>query len=255
MFFLRSLWIQFIFFAAGSQHLRTGSADLAPSVRISSLISFPFLFFSRLIRTSEFPKPSDPDIFLTASDPPAATRNQTPPKDPAPKSSDLLLYGNHHLQLPVWQSASRGRRHANGSGARGQGHLMRVGCVLGTCQVQNLSHRLYQLIGQSGREESSPINLHSPHSYGWDHQPTTTTPDACIIQTSRPSEVPAMTKYQLMALVLIEIIMSSHILSSNLTVNKPGEENQFEQTSLSHDITDVWNVWLKVVKCFSNLPN
>ncbi|XP_013858935.1 ADM2 [Austrofundulus limnaeus] len=130
----------------------------------------------RLIRTSEFQKPSDPDSFLTASDPPAATRNRTPErvwrapphKDPAPRSSEPLLYGNRRLQLqaPVWQRASRGRRHASGSGARAHGHLMRVGCVLGTCQVQNLSHRLYQLIGQSGRVESSPLNLHSPHSYG-----------------------------------------------------------------------------------------
>lgn len=65
----------------------------------------------------------------------------------------------------------RGRRQTN-SGSRGHhahhGHpqLMRVGCVLGTCQVQNLSHRLYQLIGQSGRDDSSPINPRSPHSYG-----------------------------------------------------------------------------------------
>lgn len=46
------------------------------------------------------------------------------------------------------------------------GQLMRVGCILGTCQVQNLSHRLYQLIGQTGREDVSPMNPHSPHSYG-----------------------------------------------------------------------------------------
>lgn len=59
---------------------------------------------------------------------------------------------------------SRGRRHVNSVERRA--HLMRVGCVLGTCQVQNLSHRLYQLIGQSGREDSSPINPRSPHSYG-----------------------------------------------------------------------------------------
>ncbi|CAJ1055637.1 protein ADM2a [Xyrichtys novacula] len=65
----------------------------------------------------------------------------------------------------------RARRHAH-SGSRNAHHhphhaqLMRVGCVLGTCQVQNLSHRLYQLIGQSGREDSSPINPRSPHSYG-----------------------------------------------------------------------------------------
>ncbi|XP_061618038.1 protein ADM2a [Phyllopteryx taeniolatus] len=65
----------------------------------------------------------------------------------------------------------RTRRHAH-PGSRGphnyphHAQLMRVGCVLGTCQVQNLSHRLYQLIGQSGREDSSPINPRSPHSYG-----------------------------------------------------------------------------------------
>uniref|UniRef100_A0A7M4E764 Adrenomedullin 2 n=1 Tax=Crocodylus porosus TaxID=8502 RepID=A0A7M4E764_CROPO len=57
----------------------------------------------------------------------------------------------------------RGWRHA----ARfHHGQLMRVGCVLGTCQVQNLSHRLWQLMGQSGRQDSSPINPNSPHSYG-----------------------------------------------------------------------------------------
>ncbi|KAJ8261704.1 hypothetical protein GJAV_G00157380 [Gymnothorax javanicus] len=74
------------------------------------------------------------------------------------------------LRVDVHQRAPRGRRHAH---MRGRGHhhhhhpqLMRVGCVLGTCQVQNLSHRLYQLIGQSGREDTSPMNPKSPHSYG-----------------------------------------------------------------------------------------
>ncbi|XP_074554431.1 protein ADM2a [Halichoeres trimaculatus] len=67
--------------------------------------------------------------------------------------------------------ALRARRHAHSGSRHGHHHahhpqLMRVGCVLGTCQVQNLSHRLYQLIGQSGREDSSPINPRSPHSYG-----------------------------------------------------------------------------------------
>ncbi|KAL2093541.1 hypothetical protein ACEWY4_010853 [Coilia grayii] len=62
---------------------------------------------------------------------------------------------------------SRGRRHAIlRSRGHYHGHLMRVGCVLGTCQVQNLSHRLYQLIGQTGREDTSPIHPRSPHSYG-----------------------------------------------------------------------------------------
>ncbi|KAM4614910.1 protein ADM2a [Polymixia lowei] len=70
----------------------------------------------------------------------------------------------------IHRRASRNRRHTH-TGSRGGHHphhaqLMRVGCVLGTCQVQNLSHRLYQLIGQSGRQDSSPINPRSPHSYG-----------------------------------------------------------------------------------------
>ncbi|XP_040453006.1 protein ADM2 isoform X1 [Falco naumanni] len=58
----------------------------------------------------------------------------------------------------------RGRRHASGRLQHAQ--LLRVGCVLGTCQVQNLSHRLWQLMGQSGRQDSSPMNPNSPHSYG-----------------------------------------------------------------------------------------
>ncbi|XP_035171393.1 protein ADM2 [Oxyura jamaicensis] len=58
----------------------------------------------------------------------------------------------------------RGRRHAGGRLHHAQ--LLRVGCVLGTCQVQNLSHRLWQLRGQLGRQDSSPMNPNSPHSYG-----------------------------------------------------------------------------------------
>ncbi|KAI4872639.1 hypothetical protein NFI96_004648 [Prochilodus magdalenae] len=65
------------------------------------------------------------------------------------------------------QRGLRSRRHAFVRGHHQQhGQLMRVGCVLGTCQVQNLSHRLYQLMGQTGREDSSPMNPRSPHSYG-----------------------------------------------------------------------------------------
>ncbi|KAJ8003116.1 hypothetical protein DPEC_G00166030 [Dallia pectoralis] len=82
---------------------------------------------------------------------------------PLVKLSSLFPYQNY----PVYREGpSRGRRHAKNSSGRGQGQLMRVGCVLGTCQVQNLSHRLYQLIGQSGRQDSSPINPSSPLSYG-----------------------------------------------------------------------------------------
>ncbi|XP_075713711.1 protein ADM2 [Rhinoderma darwinii] len=46
-----------------------------------------------------------------------------------------------------------------------QPRLMRVGCSLGTCQVQNLNHRLWQLMGQKGKEYS-PIQLSNPHSFG-----------------------------------------------------------------------------------------
>ncbi|KAA0715201.1 ADM2 Intermedin [Triplophysa tibetana] len=67
--------------------------------------------------------------------------------------------GTTSIQNSTPQGHSRERRQV-------RGQLMRVGCVLGTCQVQNLSHRLYQLMGQSGRQDSSPINPRSPHSYG-----------------------------------------------------------------------------------------
>ncbi|XP_023142285.2 protein ADM2a [Amphiprion ocellaris] len=82
-----------------------------------------------------------------------------------------LAWARPAKALKMEHRALRARRHVH-SGSRGGHHyphhaqLMRVGCVLGTCQVQNLSHRLYQLIGQSGREDSSPINPRSPHSYG-----------------------------------------------------------------------------------------
>lgn len=49
---------------------------------------------------------------------------------------------------------------------RPQAQLLRVGCVLGTCQVQNLSHRLWQLIGSAGPHDSAPVDPSSPHSYG-----------------------------------------------------------------------------------------
>ncbi|XP_059102833.1 protein ADM2 [Peromyscus eremicus] len=49
---------------------------------------------------------------------------------------------------------------------RPHAQLLRVGCVLGTCQVQNLSHRLWQLVRPSGRRDSAPVDPSSPHSYG-----------------------------------------------------------------------------------------
>lgn len=137
---------------------------LSPSLRLN------------LPRTSEYSKSAYSTIMPTASDLSAAADSFITQgdrqiiwrsllhKEPTTRSFDQ---SNHVLwEASVWQRGSRGRRHANNGGGRGHGHLMRVGCVLGTCQVQNLSHRLYQLIGQSGRDNSSPMNPRSPHSYG-----------------------------------------------------------------------------------------
>uniref|UniRef100_A0A670J6C0 Adrenomedullin 2 n=1 Tax=Podarcis muralis TaxID=64176 RepID=A0A670J6C0_PODMU len=66
-------------------------------------------------------------------------------------------------RLP-WTPAPRPKRQAAPRLHRAQ--LMRVGCALGTCQVQNLSHRLWLLKGQLGLQESAPMNPSSPHSYG-----------------------------------------------------------------------------------------
>ncbi|CAI5786793.1 protein ADM2 [Podarcis lilfordi] len=66
-------------------------------------------------------------------------------------------------RLP-WAPAPRPKRQAAPRLHRAQ--LMRVGCALGTCQVQNLSHRLWLLKGQLGLQESAPMNPSSPHSYG-----------------------------------------------------------------------------------------
>ncbi|XP_007502819.1 protein ADM2 [Monodelphis domestica] len=75
-------------------------------------------------------------------------------------------HSHRHLHGRLWgrkgRARGRGRRHTRRHGAK----LMRVGCVLSTCQVQNLSHRLRQLMGQSGRQDSAPMNPKSPHSYG-----------------------------------------------------------------------------------------
>ena len=93
------------------------------------------------------------------------------PASGARKALPSLAWARPAEASQIDRRVLRARRHAH-SGSRGGHHyphhaqLMRVGCVLGTCQVQNLSHRLYQLIGQSGREDSSPINPRSPHSYG-----------------------------------------------------------------------------------------
>ncbi|KAJ3596465.1 hypothetical protein NHX12_002872 [Muraenolepis orangiensis] len=99
------------------------------------------------------------------------TRGSPASDEPSPRArlSEASPYQNNltpEREAPPSRRGPRTRRHANNIAGRSPVQLMRVGCVLGTCQVQNLSHRLYQLIGQSGRQDSSPINPRSPHSYG-----------------------------------------------------------------------------------------
>ncbi|KAI5617961.1 adrenomedullin 2a precursor [Silurus asotus] len=92
---------------------------------------------------------------------------QTPPTSQKSKSTLNPTEKDVKQGFESTPRTPRGRRSAYARGHHHQqGQLMRVGCVLGTCQVQKLSHRLYQLIGQTGREDSAPINPHSPHSYG-----------------------------------------------------------------------------------------
>lgn len=117
--------------------------------------------------------------------PPAVLR--VPHRHPPPPRGDppLRLQPNRrgHLVVPMhpkpalWHGPelTPRLRHRHPTGRRGRRHLgvrlrhaqpLRVGCVLGTCQVQNLSHRLWQLMGRPGRQDSSPMNPNSPHSYG-----------------------------------------------------------------------------------------
>ena len=42
----------------------------------------------------------------------------------------------------------------------------RAGCSLGTCQVQNLTHRLFRLVGKTGKDDAAGKATWSPNSYG-----------------------------------------------------------------------------------------
>lgn len=144
------------------------STSFSPYLRLSSPRNF------------KYPNPSQIIVVPDVTDLPVAVYNHNTQgdgyfirgawshKETPGRSSDQVHDRSDSVlkELLAGKRGSRSRRHANGGGRRSHGHLMRVGCVLGTCQVQNLSHRLYQLIGQSGKEDSSPINPRSPHSYG-----------------------------------------------------------------------------------------
>nr|ACJ02091.1 adrenomedullin [Eptatretus burgeri] len=42
----------------------------------------------------------------------------------------------------------------------------RAGCSLGTCQVQNLTHRLFRLVGKTGKDDAAGKATWNPNSYG-----------------------------------------------------------------------------------------
>ncbi|KAK7816965.1 hypothetical protein U0070_014308 [Myodes glareolus] len=113
------------------------------------------------------------------------------PKDsPAKAPSSDLQPGHSSLRSAAWKSHRAPQPQGRGNptlamvhllqngGSRHPGpqrhlgprrphaQLLRVGCVLGTCQVQNLSHRLWQLVRPAGQRDSAPIDPSSPHSYG-----------------------------------------------------------------------------------------
>ncbi|XP_060100637.1 protein ADM2 [Heteronotia binoei] len=94
-----------------------------------------------------------PLLILASSleDPPAFLQHLTS------SNSGLAAWAELHCRK---QHAAARRPH------RLRAQLMRIGCVLGTCQVQNLRHRLWQLKGRPRGQDSSPVNPNSPHSYG-----------------------------------------------------------------------------------------
>ncbi|XP_029810312.1 protein ADM2 [Suricata suricatta] len=113
------------------------------------------------------------------------SQQPAPPREPLARTlSSGLKPGHPAVQPVVWKlpqtlqpqrSTNRApamgqplqggtRRHLGPHRSRAQ--LLRVGCVLGTCQVHNLSHRLWQLVGSAGPRDSAPVDPSSPHSYG-----------------------------------------------------------------------------------------
>ncbi|XP_004438062.1 PREDICTED: ADM2 [Ceratotherium simum simum] len=117
--------------------------------------------------------------------PGALSRRPARPREPPARNPSSGLQPRHPAPQPaVWKlrQAFQPQRSASLASAMGQplrdgprrhlgprrpqAQLLRVGCVLGTCQVQNLSHRLWQLVGSAGPRDSAPMDPSSPHSYG-----------------------------------------------------------------------------------------
>ncbi|NP_001193313.1 protein ADM2 precursor [Sus scrofa] len=105
-------------------------------------------------------------------EPPGQTSSSAvQPQHPAPRPAVWKLHPALQPQRSARLAPDLGQPRRNGprrhlGPRRPRAQLLRVGCVLGTCQVQNLSHRLWQLVGSAGPRDTVPVDPSSPHSYG-----------------------------------------------------------------------------------------
>ncbi|XP_038406030.1 protein ADM2 isoform X5 [Canis lupus familiaris] len=105
-------------------------------------------------------------------EPPArAPSSSLKPRSPAPrpvawKLQQALQPPRRTSRAPATGQPLRDGAHRRRGPRRSRAQLLRVGCVLGTCQVQNLSHRLWQLVGSAGPRNAAPMDPSSPYSYG-----------------------------------------------------------------------------------------
>ncbi|CAK7296986.1 Protein ADM2 [Vulpes lagopus] len=105
-------------------------------------------------------------------EPPArAPSSSLKPRSPAPrpvawKLQQALQPPRRTSRAPATAQPLRDGVHRHRGPRRSRAQLLRVGCVLGTCQIQNLSHRLWQLVGSAGPRNAAPMDPSSPYSYG-----------------------------------------------------------------------------------------
>ncbi|XP_006888168.1 PREDICTED: ADM2 [Elephantulus edwardii] len=86
------------------------------------------------------------------------------PRHPAPQPMTSKLQKAPWAPPAVIQALQEHSRPGP-SVHRPRDRLLRVGCLLATCQVQNLGHRLWRL-RQASRLDPVPVDPGNPHSYG-----------------------------------------------------------------------------------------
>ncbi|XP_061493883.1 protein ADM2 [Rhineura floridana] len=149
--------------AESSTSVRSGHVPQLLSPRMPSAISHRAAWLQKRLITKDLSYNTD-NTWLARKQPVVAPSSQLHLHVLLTHGLDPQRPSSHPLHQLLRATVQRQKRHAAARLHHAQ--LMRVGCALGTCQVQNLSHRLWQLKGQSGRQDSSPINPNSPHSYG-----------------------------------------------------------------------------------------